>query len=118
MSVSMSCIVRSFGGGVVLDLLNLLDKLADLAELAVDTHEANVGDLVEVAEPTNDVVTELLAGRLAIVVAKQVFLDQVHELVDLLIADGKLVASLLDAGDQLVPPVGYASAVLLDYGEP
>ncbi len=61
------------------DVTNLVDELIDRGILAMHTHEANVGNGIEVAKMLPNVPPDLFRRGFSIVMAEQVFLDVVHQ---------------------------------------
>src|SRR5215813_13059896 len=83
-------------------VLELVQELVDVLELAVDGGEADVGDLVELAEALHDDRPDAGGRDLALLGVVEHGLDLVDDPVELDRRDGPLLAGLRQAGAQLV----------------
>ena len=69
-------------------ILDFFDKLFHRVELPVDAHEADVGDWIDAAQMLADVPAELLGRHLSIVAREKLFLDEINDLANGVVADG------------------------------
>src|SRR5512135_2941909 len=108
---------RTIGGSRLLflhEVLELLVELGHVLELAVDGGEPHVGDLVELAEPVHDQLTDLGDTDLLVGPLLEEGLDLLDDLLELADLDGPLLAGLHHAPEELLAVEGLAGAVLLD----
>ena len=79
-------------------LFELIQEGVDILELAIDGRKADVGDIVELFESLHHDLTDHLCGNLLLLLGKDLRLDRVDEILDLLGRDRSLVAGAQNAG--------------------
>ena len=97
--VKEGLLIRQLLSETLPDVADFVHELVDGLVLAVNAHEAHVGDLVEPPEVLADVPADLFRGYFAVVAVKKLFFDAVHEALKLFVSNLEFVASALNAGE-------------------
>src|SRR5512138_590095 len=95
-------------------VLELAEEFVHVLELAIDRREADVRDLVELAEPVHDSRSDFTRGHLALLRVVKLCLDLIHDRVELRGRHGPLLAGLDQSGAEFLPIEVFPAAVLLD----
>src|SRR3954447_65844 len=99
------------------ELVDLLLEVLERVEGAVDAGEAQVGDLVELAERAQDGQAHLVAGHLRGAGRPDRVLNLLGQLLQLVLVHGAPLAGAPHAGDDLGPVERLAHPAALDDGE-
>src|SRR3954447_13845909 len=98
-------------------LADLLLEVLERVEGAVDAREAEVGDLVELTERTQDGQPHLVAGHLGRAGGPDGVLHLLGQLLQLVLVHGPALAGAPHPGDDLGPVERLADPAALDDGE-
>ncbi len=106
-----------FCAAVILCFQNFLEfihECLNILELTVDRREPHVGDRIKVLEAAHDKLADLAARNFLLLAGVNLRLDLVNQLLDLVNADGSLVACAQDAALNLRAVIWLAVIVLFD----
>src|SRR5688572_14866569 len=106
--------LRRLGVGAAEKVLELAQELVHVLELSVDRREADVGDLVELAEAVHDARSDVGRRHLTLLGVVQMSFDLIHDCVELSGRNRPLLARLHEPGAKLPSIETFPPAVLLD----
>src|SRR5580658_10697633 len=91
-------------------------EILGLAEVAIDTGEADIGDLVEGGQRFHDQLADLISRDIGLARAFQLADDRIDHPLDPLGLDRALADRSVDRARELFPLERFTLAVLLDHG--